>query len=214
MKRALLAAALALSWHADVFAQEAGWRFTVSLDDEPIGTHDFTLTPAADGMRSLRSEADFRVRILGVPVYRYRHLAQEQWRGNCLQALDAQTEDGGERSRVQLHADDRGGLQLQGPQGPQGGMRLSGCITSFAYWDPALRTRTSLLNVQTGAMEQVRWERMERAPIAVRGQTVDAVRWRLSGTQQPLDVWWTEDGRWLGLDATVRGGRRLSYRLR
>ena len=211
MNPLLAAAALALTWPVHVLAQEPSWRFTVSLDDEPIGTHDFTLTPAADGMRGLRSEADFRVRILGVPVYRYRHLAQEQWRGGCLRALDAQTDDGGERSRVQLRTDDRGGLQLQSPQGVE---RLSGCIMSFAYWNPALRTQTALLNAQTGAMEQVRWERLESAPVSVQGQPVAAVRWRLSGTERPLDVWWTEDGRWLGLDATVRGGRRLSYRLR
>ncbi|MBS0342873.1 MAG: hypothetical protein JSS56_20355 [Proteobacteria bacterium] len=211
MKRVILACALALAWHAHVLAQEPLWRFTVYLDDEPIGTHDFTTTSGPDGIRSLRSDADFRVRILGVPVYRYQHRAQEQWRGNCLQALDAQTDDGGERSRVQLHKDDRGGLQLRSPQG---GARLSGCIMSFAYWNPALRTQTTLLNAQTGAMEQVRWERMESAPIAAHGEPVDAVRWRVSGTKQPLDVWWTEDGRWVGLDATVRGGRRLSYRLR
>jgi len=212
MKLALVAAALALPWHVHVLAQTQAWRFGVSLDDDPIGTHDFTLTPASQGLRSLRSEADFRVRVLGVPVYRYRHLAQEQWRGDCLQSLDADTEDGGERSRVQLRAaDERGGLQLQAPQGEA---RLSGCIMSFAYWNPALRTQSALLNAQTGLMEQVRWERMESAPISVNGKPVAAVRWRLSGTGQPLDVWWTDDGRWLGLDATVRGGRRLSYRLR
>ena len=213
MKRWLMAAALAVTWHAQAFAQEQHWRFAVFLDDEPIGTHDFILAAGADdGSRRLRSEADFRVRLLGVPVYRYRHSAQELWRGNCLQALDARTEDGSERTRVQLRSDERGGLQLDAPQGA---VRLSGCIMSFAYWNPALRTQATLLNAQTGTMEQVRWARMESAPIAAgRGQPEAAVRWRLSGTAQPLDVWWTEDGRWLGLDATVRGGRRLSYRLR
>ena len=211
MKRALMAAALALPWHVHVLAQAQAWRFSVLLDDEPIGSHDFTLTAAAQGLRSLRSEADFRVRILGVPVYRYRHLAQEQWRGDCLQALDANTEDGGERSRVLLRTDEKGGVQLQAPQGD---VRLSGCIMSFAYWNPALRKQAALLNAQTGLMEQVRWERMEIAPIPVNGKPVAAIRWRLYGTGQPLDVWWTDDGRWLGLDATVRGGRHLSYRLR
>jgi len=212
MKQLLLAAAaLAMAWHVPVFAQAQQWRFAVFLDDEPIGTHDFVLAPAADGNRSLRSDADFRVRLLGVPVYRYRHLAQEHWRGSCLQSLDARTEDGSERTRVQLRTDERGGLQLETPQGVA---RVDGCIMSFAYWNPALRQQAELLNAQTGAMERVQWQRMESAPIAERGVQVAAVRWRLTGTAQPLDVWWTEDCRWLGLDATVRGGRRLSYRLR
>ena len=36
---------------------------------------------------------------------------------------------------------------------------------------------------------------------------------RIGGLTQPIDVWYAGD-RWVGLDTTVDGGRRLSYRLR
>ena len=36
---------------------------------------------------------------------------------------------------------------------------------------------------------------------------------RIGGLTQPIDVWYVGD-RWVGLDTTVDGGRRLSYRLR
>ena len=202
----LLAAVLclqALTAHAEE------WNFTVRLDGEAIGTHRFVLQPAENGLRSLRSEAGFRVRLLGVPVYRYRHLAEERWRGDCLQRLDADTDDDGERSQVQAR-EAEGGLQLKSPQGES---VATGCLMSFAYWNPVLRRQARLLNVQTGRIEQVQWQRLDDASVAVRGQTTQATRWRLSGTDRPLDVWWTEDGRWVGLDATVRGGRQLSYRL-
>lgn len=195
-------------------AQE--WNFTVLLDGEPIGTHRFILQAdeAGEGgptdMRSLRSDAEFRVRLLGVPVYRYRHTAQERWRGDCLRRLDAETDDGGERSQVQAR-EAEGGLRLISPQGES---EVAGCLMSFAYWNPALRGQGRLLNAQTGRIEAVQWQRLESATLAVRGQALAATRWRLSGTDRPLDVWWTQDGRWVGLDATVRAGRQLSYRLR
>ncbi|SFN41677.1 DUF6134 family protein [Variovorax sp. OV329] len=202
----LLAAVLCLQALA---AHAEEWSFTVRLDGEAIGTHRFVLQPAGNGLRSLRSEATFRVRLLGVPVYRYRHLAEERWRGDCLQRLDADTDDDGERSQVQAR-EAEGGLQLKSPQGES---VATGCLMSFAYWNPSLRRQARLLNVQTGRIEQVQWQRLDDASVAVRGQTTQATRWRLSGTDRPLDVWWTEDGRWVGLDATVRGGRQLSYRL-
>lgn len=211
MKRAGAVATLALGCLAAPALQAEEWDFTVLLDGEPIGMHRFSLHDEGFGGRSLRSEADFRVRLLGVPVYRYRHVADERWRGECVQALEAETDDDGERTFVQLRAEAGASLRLKSPQGSS---ELLGCVMTFAYWNPAVRTQTQLLNVQTGRMEQVQWQRLETTTISTKGQDILATRWRLSGTQRPLDVWWTEDGRWLGLDATVRGGRRLSYRLR
>lgn len=186
------------------------WDYTVLLDGDPIGTHRFVVQAGDAGSRSVHTEAEFRVRLLGVPVYRYRHTADERWQGDCLQQLDAQTDDDGERSQVQARADD-GGLRLKSPLGES---TAAGCLMSFAYWNPALRLQNRLLNVQTGRIEEVRWQRMESTGIPVRGRTVEATRWRLTGIERPLDVWWTQDGRWVGLDAAVRGGRQLSYRIR
>ena len=185
------------------------WNFTVLLDGDPIGTHRFTLQQDEAGMRSLRSEAEFRVRLLGVPVYRYRHLAQERWSGDCLRSLNAETDDDGERSQVQALAAE-GALQVRSPQGMS---QIAGCLMSFAYWNPAIRRQDRLLNAQTGRVEAIRWQRLDDASLNVRGQPTVATRWRLTGTDRPLEVWWTDDGRWVGLDATVRGGRKLSYRL-
>lgn len=211
MKITNLFAALWLALPTGAIAQYQQWDFSVLLDGDPIGTHRFSLESTGQEARSLVSQAEFRVRLLGVPVYRYRHRAQESWQGNCLRSLDAETDDDGQRSRVQLRAQSGGGLQLHSAQGSA---QLSGCLMSFAYWNPALRSQARLLNAQDGRIEQVTWQRLESAAIEAQGRTVVATRWRVSGTERPLDVWWTEDGRWLGLDATVRGERRLSYRLR
>jgi len=211
MKFTNLCAAVLLALPTCALAQYQQWDFTVLLDGDPIGTHRFSLESSGQEVRSLVSQAEFRVRLLGVPVYRYRHRAEESWQGDCLRSLDADTDDDGQRSRVHLRAQSSGGLQLQSSQGIS---QLSGCLMSFAYWNPALRSQARLLNAQDGRIEQVKWQRLESAAIEAQGRTVIATRWRLSGTERPLDVWWTDDGRWLGLDATVRGDRRLSYRLR
>lgn len=105
--------------------------FTVLLDGREIGTHRFAFD---DGV--LLSEARFDVRLLGLPVYRYRHRATERWRGECLESLVARTDDNGERSEVDWRA--RGG-----------------CTKSFAYWNPSILGENTLLNAQTGELEPV-----------------------------------------------------------
>ena len=40
-----------------------------------------------------------------------------------------------------------------------------------------------------------------------------ARRVRLTGPEQPIDLWYAASGAWIGLDSTVTGGRKLTYRL-
>ncbi len=198
------------------------WNFQVTLDDKPIGMHRFSVTADGAGARKVVSDAAFDVKLLGLTVYRYRHRATEQWRGDCLRMLSSDTDDGGETSRVRAAAESDGlRVATEAPASvvpPVPPMQtLGGCVMSFAYWNPAIRSQTQLLNAQTGRHEAVKIVEAGRGgaeSFARRGQTVSAMRWRIEGPVQPVDVWYTAQGEWVGLDSTVSGGRKLKYRLR
>ena len=183
------------------------WDFRVTLDDQPIGDHLFSST-ASGSDRQVSSEASFVVRILGIVAYRYRHHAVEQWRGNCLTGLAATTEENGKISRVRA---DAVGTAAPGETAAQA---LDGCVMSFAYWNPAILKQARLFNAQTGRAENVQLKPLGNGTIDVRGEPVVAARWRITGPAQPIDLWYSPEGEWIGLDSTVSGGRRLSYRLR
>ncbi|HEY4066731.1 MAG TPA: DUF6134 family protein [Burkholderiaceae bacterium] len=176
----------------------AEWDFHVSLDGRPIGEHRFSLGALDGGERTLRSEAEFAVKILGITAYRYRHRDTEQWQGDCLQALTSTTDDDGKHSHVSVDHD---------------GVLGEGCLMSFAYWNPAILTQTRLFNAQTGRIETVRVQPAGGGTLAVHGAPVTARRYRIVGAAPPIDVWYAPNGDWIGLDAVVAGGRKLSYRL-
>lgn len=169
------------------------WSFRVTLDGEPIGEHRFVVR-SQGGRWSVTSEARFEVRILGIRAYRYRHEARESWQNGCLRSLESTTDDDGRPQQVQRRFD-------------------AGCTFSFAYWNPAMLAQSQLVNAQTGRAEEVSVARLGEARLDVRGAEVNAVRWRIDGPQPPLEVWYSPQGEWLGLDSTVAGGRKLSYRL-
>ena len=186
------------------------WNFRVLLDDSPIGEHRFAL--AANGEeRKLTSEAEFAVKLLGVTVYRYRHTATEHWRGDCLRQLASKTDDDGTPERVNAEATGDNGLAVTTPKGTQS---AEGCVMSFAYWNPAIRKQERLLNAQNGKLEAVQVSRAGSGTVDVRGQSVAATRWRIATPAQPIDVWYSAQGEWVGLDSTVSGNRKLSYRLK
>lgn len=188
-------------------AAEGPWRFRVLLDGEPIGQHRFGLHDEG-AQRTLRSEARFDVKLLGLTVYRYRHEATERWQGGCLVELTARTDDDGNISLVQARRHGAG-LHVRSPGGEQ---VLEGCVFTFAYWNPAMLEQARLLNAQTGEAEAVRIESLGDSTVEARGGTVPARRYRITGPERPVELWYSPEGDWLALESTVSGGRRLSYR--
>lgn len=187
----------------------ASATFRVLLDGKPIGQHRFSAMASADDAteRTMVSEASFAVRFLGITVYRYQHRAVEHWRGDCLVALAADTDDNGQRTRVSARAQgERFEVSAPVPQAERG------CVMSFAFWNPAMRAQRRLLNAQTGRIEPVHIDALGDNTLAVGERTVNAAGWRINGPAQPIDVWYSPQGDWLGLDTRVEGGRTLSYR--
>lgn len=200
----LLLLAFALPAHATA---SGDWQFRVTLDGREIGSHRYTLEPAGEGVL-LRSEARFDVKILFVTAYRYDHQAVERWQDGCLQSLDSRTDSNGTRTAVTA-ADGGNGLAVARPAGKD---LHPGCVLSFAYWDPRILEADQLLNSQTGELVPVRVTPLGQESVPVRGMARSASRYRISGRELQIDVWYA-DGRWIGLEALTDGGRRLRYEL-
>jgi len=201
-------AAMAAGGHAAEPATRV-YAFQASLDGKPIGEHRFTVATEGAGRR-VTSEADFKVTLLGFTAYRYRHRAQEQWAGDCLSSLTSSTDDDGKASSVRLSR--KGDVQeiVTGTSSTS----VEGCLMTYAYWNPAMLSQSRLLNPQTGKVDAVKVERVGAGRVLVHGAEVEAVEWRVSGGESPVDVWVSSSGEWVGLDSVVGGGKhRLSYRL-
>ncbi len=185
------------------------YDFDVLLDKRPIGTHRFAVLQEADGSVRIQSTAEFSVRLLGIPAYRYRHQSREQWRGGCLAAIEATTEDNGRDIRV---AGRLGGERFQLEQ--PASTALPGCVSAYAYWNRDLLLRQSaLLNPQTGQLDEVRIESLGSEPVTVAGRAVPAERYRLRAAKYVIDLWYSLRGDWLQLESST-GSRKLVYRLR
>ena len=205
---ACLTALLSSSSAWAVSSKSDEWTFRVMLDDKPIGLHRFSVVTNGE-QRLVTTEANFAVKFLGFAAYRYHHRAIEQWQGDCLWHLDATTNDDGTSSSVRSERNG-GSLKVITERDTQ---VLSGCIMSFAYWNRALQSQSQLLNAQTGKVERVQIERIGTAKIDVHGQSKATDQVRITGPAAPIDVWYSAEGDWVGLDSVVAGGHRLSYRL-
>jgi len=209
MRRLAILALALVAFGAAAADGERTYVFKAFLDEKSIGAHTFTVATAGT-RRTVTSDAAFDVRILGITAYRYRHHAEEQWSDDCLSSLAAITDDDGKVGRVTL-AKNGDANEIGG-----NGVHLSepGCLMTYAYWSPALREQTRLLNPQTGRVDAVKVERVGSGRVTVAGREVAATDWRITGGESPVDVWISAQGDWVGLDSMVSHGKhKLSYRL-
>jgi hypothetical protein len=204
MRAVLLAAALLA---APLAMANDAWNFRVLLDGRVIGEHRYALTDVGD-RRELRSEARFDVRVLFLSAYRYQHDAIEQWDGDCLRALAAQTDDNGRRESVSA-AERDGRLLVQRADARD---EYAGCVMSFAYWNPHILAARQLLNAQTGELLPVTVTAMGDEIVAVQGRQQVTQRHRIVAPGLQIDLWYAGN-RWVALEAPAAGGRRLRYEL-
>jgi hypothetical protein len=198
-----LLAAFAGAAHAET------WDFDVYLDDRKIGRHTFTLQQH-DDRRELRSRADFTVKVLFIDAYAYKHTASEKWRGDCLQALDANTRENSEVTVVKGRLENDGFI-VDSPKGQQS---LPACVMTFAYWNPHMLAQRKLLNPQTGEWLDATITAMGKETITVRGQKAAADHFRLIAPKLRIDLWYSPSREWLALQSTTPEGYLISYRLR
>jgi hypothetical protein len=202
----LFTAIVPLPLHAGASSHDE-WRFEVFLDDEPIGFHHFQLSTDGD-TSELRGEARFRVKLLGITVYDYSHRNRERWQDDCLQQIEASTNNDGKDLFVRGSSHDNQ-LVLEDNTGNR---QLSGCVMTFAYWNPAILSQQRLLNAQTGEYLDVDVEQLGTKTLQLQGRDIPALHYRLSTDENDIELWYSTERDWLGLRTITSGGRQLHYR--
>lgn len=189
-------------------AEIDSWDFTVYLNDKKIGKHRFEVTDV-DGVTRVQSEASFKYTILLIPAFRYEHRNAEQWTGNCLMRFEAQTDSNGDR--IEVSGERQGeAFTVQNGDAP---VQLPECVMSFAYWNPDFLQQPRLLNPQTGEYVDVSVEEVGDEVLEIRGQEVEATRFRLTAYDVDLTLWYSKDDEWLALESVARGKHIIRYEL-
>ena len=183
------------------------WLFEVFLDEKPIGFHHFQLNTSVD-TRKLRGEARFSVKLLGFTVYDYSHQNLELWQQDCLQRIEASTDDNGKQLFVRGSSNGEQ-LLLEDNSGNRG---VPGCVMTFAYWNPEILVQQQLLNAQTGEYLDISVQPLGEKTLQLQDSDVAALHYRLSTNENDIDLWYSSDRDWLALSTTTSDGRQLHYR--
>lgn len=189
---------------------DKNWNFKVYLDDKEIGFHNFSMVQK-EQHQEIYSSARFDVKFLFINAYSYKHNNVELWQGQCLDSINAVTDDNGDLYNVSGEADSEAFIVNTAENNNEKQDRYLPCIKTFAYWDPEFLKETSLLNSQTGEMVAVASEFIGNETVKHNGEEVIARRYRLQGKDLQIDLWYSADDDWLALESLTDSGRIVRY---
>lgn len=182
-------------------------KFKVFLDSKEIGSHSVTVERNGSDTR-VGVEANFVVRVLSIPVFRYYHTAAERWSGSCLATVETHTKTNGKE--ISVKSDRKAsGLMIYSAQGQK---LAEGCVRSYAYWNPSLLQTDRLLNTQTGEYQPASTQFLGESDFNNGKAIIKAKHYQINVAGKTIDLWYSKDNQWIGLDTTVKGGRNLAYR--
>ncbi|MGB5517575.1 MAG: DUF6134 family protein [Gammaproteobacteria bacterium] len=182
------------------------WRFTVWLDETPIGYHQVKIN-TENNRKTVHTQADFDVRFLFVPVYSYQHETRENWENDCLVNITSTTDDNGDDYFINSMQKD----QQLAVETREGTTALDGCVRTFAYWDIEMLKSERLLNTQNGEYLPVSITDMGTGFLTVEEKQIEARQFRLVSQEMTIDLWYTNDMRWLALESVTESGAVLRY---
>lgn len=190
--------------------QAKEWAFDVYLDKSKIGSHTFTLND-----NTLTSKAKFNVKVLFVEAYKYDHAAKEQWAGDCLSALEANTIENKVVTKVNGKLD-ANAFNVKNGKAEQ---TLPTCVMTFAYWNPKILAQSKLLNPQNAEYLDTTVSKLGAANIEVKGKPTDTTHYKITGALKGvkklnIELWYNQDNEWVALKSVTPEGYNIIYKLK
>lgn len=207
MKRTIFCAFFLL---ATPVLQAKEWAFDVYLDKNKIGTHTFTLND-----NTLTSKAKFNVKVLFIEAYKYEHSAKEQWSGDCLNVLEANTTENKVVTKVSAKLDG-GTFSVKNGALEQ---TLPTCVMTFAYWNPKILEQNKLLNPQNAEYLDTTITKLGEAKTEVKGKLIDTAHYKITGALKGvkklnIELWYNQDNDWVALKSVTPEGYNIIYKLK
>lgn len=209
-RRALLAAGLlsAVGAGRGLAAAPASGRlsFVVLRNGAIVGEHHMTFSGEASSPR-VTTEVEMVIKLGPVPVFRYRHAAEERWVAGRFASLQTRTDANGKSRSVSARRTDAGVVI----DTSAGRIAAPPDAAPLTHWNTAAFAEP-LFNPQEGKLLKIAARRGGvEAVRTADGASLRATRWSLRGEAE-IDNWYDASGAWAALRGKLPDGSTMEYR--
>jgi hypothetical protein len=182
--------------------------YTVVREGDDIGTQSVEFIRSGDRL-TVRTHVNIVVTVLGIPVFRFTHEAEEQWQHGQLTAFRSKSNDDGEPRDVALRLE---GGRLRGTYNGRT-LDLPASLIPASLWRPDTIQQSVLLDPIKGRDRQVTIADKGVENVKIRGQVIEAHHYAMTG-QIVRDIWYGPDGQIVQVHFPAKDGSQIQVVLR
>jgi hypothetical protein len=183
-------------------------RFSVLYEGDKIGTHTVLYAPETDETR-INIDINLSVEFLGVTLFAFRHRATEIWHDGRIISLKSETLESGETLYVEGAATPDG-FRVVSKDGPF--IASAATLTSNSQWTPALLKQETVVDAAHGGIIGISAHKFADERILIAGREVPATRYTVITPYLAGDIWYDQNGLWVG-GAFESKGKKFLYQL-
>ena len=177
------------------------WVFEAFVGKKKIGVHEFEVIKAIDQITA-KSSASFEYKVFKIPLLKYEHSVVEIYSADsCLKSISSETTTNSKRTRI--IGEKKGDNFFV--KGNNKATLKRACLMPFAYWSPKLLDQTALINGQTGKITPIKIQSVDSAD--------NEKNYVLSGKDLNIELTYSSEDQWTGLQSKLPLGRTLKYTL-
>jgi hypothetical protein len=182
--------------------------YKVVRQGDDIGTQSVEFIRSGDRL-TVRTHVNILVTVLGIPVFRFTHEAEEQWQNGQLKAFKSKSNDDGEPRDVALSL---AGDRLRGTYNGRT-LDLPASLIPASLWRPDTVQQSVLIDPIKGRDRQVTTVDKGIETIKIRGQSLEAHHFAMTG-QIIRDIWYGPDGQIVQVHFPAKDGSQIQVVLR
>jgi uncharacterized protein DUF6134 len=171
------------------FPQPGKLTYSIVREGSRIGSQVTTFQRNGDSL-TVQTTVNIKVTLLGITIYRFDHIANEEWKAGELAHLTSKTNDDGDDRVVDLKLVDG---KLKGTYNGMAKEFPAGVIPA-SLWHPGTVKQTQLLDQVKARYRQITVKDVGIETISIRGQKVKAHHYSMTG-QIKRELWYGPEGR-------------------
>jgi steroid 5-alpha reductase family enzyme len=177
------------------------WEFDAFVGKKRIGAHRFEVMKTRDQITA-KSSASFEYDVFKIPLLKYEHSVVEIYNSDsCLKSISSETTSNSKRMRV---TGEKKGDSFFVTGNTEATFERA-CLMPFAYWSPKLLDQTALINGQTGKITPIKILSVDSPD--------SGKNYVLSGKDLNIELAYSSENKWTGLQSKLPLGRTLKYTL-
>ena len=182
--------------------------FDVFRKGSAVGTHEVNFS--RDGQDVIaKTRFEVSIKILIVPVYSYVYTSKERWRNGKLISLQAETNDNGELSNLDIT---RKGEDLS-LSGSGGEFIAPGVLYPTTHWNSGVIGSTQVINTITGKINDVELQNRGIEIIETQHGNIQSTHFAYRGDLN-TEVWYDKSGKWTKMRFAGKDGAMIEYKCR